>query len=98
MSWKIANAKQQFSEVVRLCAEQPQAIYNRETCVAVLVSAEQFEAFERWQAAARSVSLTEQFDQVRALLSQAGSDGIDLPARRDRPNALLATVQADDPG
>ena len=28
MTWNIASAKQQFSEVVRLTAEEPQAIYK----------------------------------------------------------------------
>ena len=38
MTWNIASAKQQFSEVVRLTAQEPQAIYNRDKPVAVMVS------------------------------------------------------------
>ena len=94
MSWKIALAKQQFSEVVRLSAEEPQAIYNRDKCVAVMVSAAQFEAFRQWQQASNSVGLPEQFSRIRSLLSQAGVDGIDLPARSGRPNSLLSGFDA----
>jgi hypothetical protein len=39
MSWKIAQAKQQLSQLIRLSARESQAIYNREQRVAVLVSA-----------------------------------------------------------
>ena len=49
MTWNIASAKQQFSEVVRLTAEEPQAIYNRDKPVAVLISAEEFEEFKQWR-------------------------------------------------
>jgi hypothetical protein len=38
MTWNIAQAKQQFSEVVRLSAQEPQAIYNRDKPVAVLIN------------------------------------------------------------
>ena len=47
MTWNIASAKQQFSEVVRLTAEEPQAIYNRDKPVAVMISVEEFEEFKR---------------------------------------------------
>lgn len=50
MTWNIASAKQQFSEVVRLTAEEPQAIYNRDKPVAVLISAQEYEEFKAWQA------------------------------------------------
>ena len=49
MHWNIANAKQQFSEVVRLAAQAPQPIYNRDKAVAVLISAQDFEDFRQWQ-------------------------------------------------
>jgi PHD/YefM family antitoxin component YafN of YafNO toxin-antitoxin module len=39
MICNIAQVKQQLSEVVRLSAQEPQAIYNREKTVAMLISA-----------------------------------------------------------
>ncbi len=91
MTWNIANAKQQFSEVVRMSAEAPQTIYNRDTPVAAVISAGDFESFKRWQAERDGPSLTEQFAQIRAILAAQGEDGIEVPPRTNRPNPL------DDP-
>jgi prevent-host-death family protein len=88
MTWNIASAKQQFSEVVRLAACQPQAIYNRDRPVAVLISAEQFDDYQRLLSAQRQPTLAEQFAQIRAILSAEGSDGIESPPRSNRPNAF----------
>jgi len=92
MNWNIASAKQQFSEVVRLTAEEPQAIYNRDKPVAVMVSAETFEQFKQWQAQRKRPTLAQQFDEIRALLAERGEDGIEIPPRTNRPNPM------DEPG
>ena len=92
MTWNIASAKQQFSEVVRLTAEEPQAIYNRDKPVAVLVSAEDFEEFKQWKAQQAKPSLLELFANMRAALVEEGFDGLDLPPRTTRYNAMV-----DDP-
>jgi prevent-host-death family protein len=91
VTWNIANAKQQFSEVVRLAAQEPQAIYNRDRPVAVLISANEFEGYQRFLAAQRKPALEEQFAQIRAILAAEGSDGIEIAPRMDRPNPF------DDP-
>ena len=92
MTWNIASAKQQFSEVVRLTAEEPQAIYNRDKPVAVIISAQDFEDFQRWRAERDRPSLAQQFDEIRTLLAAEGLDGIELPPRTTRPNPM------DEPG
>ena len=66
MTWNIASAKQQFSEVVRLTAEEPQAIYNRDKPVAVLISMQDYEDFQRWRAERDRPTLSELFDEIRA--------------------------------
>ena len=91
MTWNIANAKQQFSEVVRLTAQEPQAIYNRDKPVAVVISATDFEAFKQWQIERKQPSLTELFDEIRAVLAAEGEDGIEVPPRVNRPSPF------DDP-
>jgi prevent-host-death family protein len=40
VAWKIADAKQRFSEVVRRAQHQPQVIQNRDRPVAVVMSPE----------------------------------------------------------
>lgn len=93
MDWNIATAKQQFSEVVRLTVREPQAIYNRDKPVAVMVSAEEFEEFRRWKAERERPNLLELFARMRAALIEEGfEDGIELPPRTDRFNPMV-----DDP-
>ena len=93
MTWNIASAKQQFSEVVRLTAQEPQAIYNRDKPVAVMVSAEEFEEFARWKAERKRPSLAQQFADIRAMLIVEGAeDGIEIPPRTNRYNPMV-----DDP-
>lgn len=92
MTWNIASAKQQFSEVVRLTAEEPQAIYNRDKPVAVVVSVEEYEKFKQWKAERERPTLTELFDEIRAILAAEGQDGIEIPPRTTRYNAMV-----DDP-
>ena len=36
--WKVAEAKQQFSEVIRRSGSEPQQIYNRDRLVAAVVN------------------------------------------------------------
>lgn len=91
MTWSIANAKQQFSEVVRLTAKEPQAIYNRDKPVAVMISASEYEEFKRWQQEQRQPTMAALFDEIRAILAAEGEDGIEVPLRMDRPSPF------DDP-
>lgn len=92
MTWNIASAKQQFSEVVRLTAEEPQAIYNRDKPVAVIISARDFEDFQRWRTDRDRPTLSEMFDEIRAILAVEGQDGIEIPPRTTRYNPMV-----DDP-
>lgn len=92
MSWSIANAKQQFSEVVRLCAQEPQPVFNRSRQVAVVISAEDYAAFEAWRTAQQTsahMDVAGLFAQAREALRDQGLDGLDLPARSNRPDPDL---------
>ena len=92
MTWNIANAKQQFSEVVRLSAQEPQEIYNRDKPVAAVISADDLKEFRRLKAERNRPSLTEHFDAIRAALIADGfPDGIEVPPRRTRASPF------DDP-
>jgi PHD/YefM family antitoxin component YafN of YafNO toxin-antitoxin module len=91
MTWNIAQAKQKFSEVVRLTAEEPQVIYNRDQVVAVMVDAKEYAAFEQWRARKAPRTLGEAFAELRALAA-GDEDPIPLAPRRDRPNAFLAML------
>jgi prevent-host-death family protein len=97
MSWNIAQAKQQFSEVVRLSAKEPQAIYNRETAVAAVISAEEYAQFQEWRIATQEPTLEQQFDELRQALAEVGFDELPTVPRKslERPNSFLdALVEA----
>lgn len=92
MSWNIAQAKQRFSEVVRLTAEEPQVIYNRSQPVAAVIGAKDFEAFEAWKKQQKAPkNLAQAFAELRAL-AEGDDDPIPLVPRRDRPNAFLEVL------
>lgn len=97
MTWNIAQAKQQFSEVVRLSVQEPQAIYNRDKPVAMLVNAELFEAFHQWQTRQHEPTLAEQFSEIRTALQDARQDGLNLPARStsQRNNSFVEMLEAE---
>lgn len=88
MSWNIANAKQQFSEVLRLCVEEPQPVFNRSRPVAVVVSAQDYAAFDAWrqqQQSPTALDVAALFGPAREALRDAGEDTLELPPRIDRP-------------
>lgn len=97
MTWNIAQAKQQFSEVVRLSVQEPQAIYNRERCVAAVIDAETFAAFEAWRKQTQRKTLGEEFAELRAL---AAAEDYQLPVmpRSDsgRANPFAAALAEYD--
>jgi PHD/YefM family antitoxin component YafN of YafNO toxin-antitoxin module len=81
MTWNIAQAKQQFSEVVRLSAQEPQAIYNRDTAVAAVISAVEYEQFKQWRLTLNAPSLAQQFLELRHALEEVGDGQFHLPPR-----------------
>ena len=97
MTWNIAQAKQQFSEVVRPSAQEPQAIYNRDKPVAVLINADEFEAFQQWRAGQYEPTLAAQFAESRLALQQAGADALQIPPRADvqRLNAFVQMLETE---
>src|SRR5665647_1228899 len=97
MTWNIAQAKQQFSEVVRLSAQEPQAIYKRDKPVAMLINADEFEAFQRWHTAQHEASLTEQFAELRLALQEVHVQEMAIPARStvQRPNAFVQMLEEE---
>jgi prevent-host-death family protein len=101
MMWSLAAAKQQFSEVVRLAEHAPQPIMRHHKEVAVLISARDFEDFKVWQAsqAAGAKTAGQRFldgmVEVRHMLMTAYPhyQGIELPPRTDRPNAMVDMLE-----
>jgi len=99
MAWNIAQAKQQFSEVVRLSAQEPQPIYNRDRCVATVIDAASFHAFEEWRRQATQKTLGEEFAELRRIAAEENYQLPTLPrSEAGRPNAFSAMLEEEMSG
>ncbi len=81
--WRVGEAKQRFSEVLRHSETRPQQIYRRDRLVAAIISAVTYEEFESWRRERSRRTLGEAFDEVRELAATYGYD-VEVPERRDR--------------
>lgn len=82
--WRVGEAKQRFSEVLRQSSEAPQRIFRRDHFVAAVIAADLFEEFERWLDQQRRRTLGESFGEVREICREDGY-ALDTGTRRDRP-------------
>ncbi len=91
MDWKVAEAKQRFSEVVRLAAEEPQLIYKRDRLVAAVIDGDTLQAFESWRQRQQQASLADAFMNLRSLAAEEHYV-LEIPGRGDRPNAFADAI------
>lgn len=87
MRWKIGEAKQRFSEVVRRAATEPQLICNRDRVVAAVVDAESAERLETVRQRRRRASIAAAFEELRDL-TRRERYRLKTPARTTRRNAF----------
>jgi len=66
-TWKLNQAKQRFSEVVRRAAEEPQLIQNRDRVVAAVIGGEDVELFLEWRTSRRGDTLSAALDELQAI-------------------------------
>ena len=85
MNWKIADAKQNFSELVKAAEGEPQWIYNRDKLVAAVVPAETLKEFLGWRRHHASRTLAEAFDELRRICEEEEYT-LEIPPRQERPN------------
>lgn len=77
MAWKIGQAKQRFSEVIRLAAREPQVIQSRDRVVAVIMSPEAAAALRSKPA------LSEALAEIRAIAAKTDY-ALETPPRSTR--------------
>jgi prevent-host-death family protein len=95
MAWKIAQAKQNFSQVIRFAAEEPQYIYNRSRPVAAVIGGETFALFETWRKERMARQPLQQvFSELQALCAEEGYELPENP-REDRNNPFAPS--SDEP-
>lgn len=87
MKWKIADAKKNFSELIRKSEKEPQLIYNRDKMVAVVLSREEFESLEQIKACAPDRNLSSAFNEFSSICSEE-SYVFETPERTNRKVVL----------
>jgi prevent-host-death family protein len=87
MRWKIGQAKQRFSEVVRRAAREPQLICNRDRVVAGVVDAESLVRLQALREREHQRSFAEAFEGLRAL-AKSERYTLRTPPRRNRRNTF----------
>ena len=80
MDWKIAEAKQRFSEVVRAAEDEPQKIYNRNELVAAVVGAGEIKEFLAWRERQRKGSLADSIRELSRICEEEGYT-LEVPSR-----------------
>jgi len=86
MDWKIAEAKQKFSELVKAAENEPQCIYNRDKLVAAMIPAEILKEFLGWRhQQKKDRTLAEAFGELRRIAEEEDYT-LEIPPRQERPN------------
>jgi len=83
MKWKIAEAKKRFSELIHRAGKEPQFVYNRDTLVAAVISADEFRDLHAIKEHEARQSLASRMDELRDSRREE-SYVIEGPARKNR--------------
>ncbi len=96
MTWKIAQAKQNLSKVIREASSEPQQIYNRDRFVAAVIDADTFLHFQAWRRESeKKRPLAEAFQELRNLCYD---DDYEFPEidRQDRDNSFAHFLREEE--
>jgi prevent-host-death family protein len=96
MKWKVGQAKQQLSEVIRQSAKEPQVIYNREKPVAAVIAAEDLASYSSWREQSRKPTLAEFLGRAQQICAEEGYAFELSPRGPERPNALLQMLEEEE--
>lgn len=94
MSWKVAEAKQRFSQVIRAAAREPQPILNRDRLVGAVIGPEDLERLRRLREREER-SLGTLFADLREICAEESFE-LEAPARVDRVNPFADGDDRDD--
>ncbi len=91
MNWKIAEAKQRFSAVIKAAQDEPQLIANRNQLVAAVIAFGTFEEYRGVLERRQKKSLAETFKGLRQLC-ESESYSLEVAAREDRVNPMVEAL------
>jgi antitoxin (DNA-binding transcriptional repressor) of toxin-antitoxin stability system len=85
--WNVGAAKQQFSEVLRRSAAEPQLIYRRDQLIAAVVAMDEKKA----ASVSKRLTIADRFEEARELFRQ---ENYQLPRtrRRTRQNSFVRAL------
>ena len=86
MNWKVADAEQRLSEIIRAAEKEPQFLYDDERLVGAIIDPEILQKFLVWRERERRPSLGEAFSELRKLCFEERYT-LEIPSRYDRPNS-----------
>ena len=81
--WRVNEAKQRFSEIIRRSEAEPQKIYNRERLVAAVVSPTALEMLDHLREQRSKCTLAEIFSEIREICEEDGYE-LEIAERSDR--------------
>jgi len=90
MNWKIAEAKQKFSELIHSTLKEPQLIYNRDRLVAVMIKAAEYQEFLTWRESQIQTSMAESLQELQNLCAEDNYT-LFVPARQNRSDFYLTS-------
>jgi prevent-host-death family protein len=91
MHWRVAEAKERFSEMLRAANEEPQLILNRNRVVAAVVDADTFREFDAWRQKESRRTMGDDFEELRRICAEEDYV-LEVPPRRNRANAFVDAI------
>jgi hypothetical protein len=85
MKWSIARAREQFSELLRKAANEPQEIYNRDRLVAAVLGPDSFRELSECMKKTARRTVNESFAEMRKVMAEEGYK-LEVPPRKNRKN------------
>lgn len=92
LNWEVIEAQDNFRNIIKATAQEPQLIYEQGELVVALVSGAYFQEFLSWQKQQKSTNLAEAFAELREIC-QSENYSLEIPARVDRVNAFLEVLE-----
>lgn len=92
MNWRIAQAKQKFSQLISAVRQEPQLIYNRDQLVAAVIEAKMFQQFLAWQQVQQKPSFTQTFAELARLCAEEDYH-LEVTPRQNRLNPFVDDLE-----
>lgn len=82
--WKISEAKAKFTELLKLCKQDPQIICNRDRPIGAVINTNLFEELMELREKNQNPTISQLIEELEAI-KKAKPLEIEIPARQNRP-------------